>query len=93
MTGTRGTPKKKKRRKKDERPRELVQSGALCVAFANTAASRPDHRFRVSDPPPETLPESFAAYEDLLAWGRRMGIAEAAGADARPARHASDRRR
>lgn len=53
-------PKKRtrpgKRAKKVDGPRDLLQSGALCIAFANTAANRPDHRFRVSSPPLETAP-------------------------------------
>jgi predicted RNA-binding Zn ribbon-like protein len=66
----------------DSRHPNLVDSGELGLAFANTAASRPDHRYRVSSPPPGTVPVALATYGELLDWSLRAGAVESAGADA-----------
>ncbi len=51
-------------------PRELDGAGALCLAFANTAAPSRDDRRR----DPAVAPQArLATYADLLTWVRRMG--------------------
>jgi predicted RNA-binding Zn ribbon-like protein len=67
-----------KKRKRSDVPRELRQSGGeLCLAFANTAATRRDDRYRT---PPPTAPV-LASYGDLVTWGQRMGTVDGAGAE------------
>ncbi len=55
-------------------PRELERSGELCLAFANTAATRLDDRYRLREPPP---PPGLDDYADLLVWVQRMGAVQA----------------
>jgi predicted RNA-binding Zn ribbon-like protein len=50
--------------------REVEQSGALCLAFANSAVPRTDGR-RSSTAAP-WLP--LRGYEDLVVWGQRAGL-------------------
>ena len=38
-------------KRSNDLPRELERSGELCLAFANTAAARLDHRFSETGPP------------------------------------------
>ena len=52
-------------------PRELERAGELCLAFANTAAPRLDDRSQKTKPPP-----TLGDYDDLVDWGRRMGVLE-----------------
>ncbi len=60
-------------KKRSTIPRELERSGELCLAFANTAATRRDDRFRVREPPPAPGLDDYA---DLLDWCRRMGAVQ-----------------
>lgn len=66
------------KRKKKRIPRELDRSGALCLAFANTAAVRHDNRIAASLRP-ATPP--LASYEDLVTWGGRLDVLEAEESD------------
>ncbi len=53
--------------------RDLALAGELCLAFANTAASRQDARYRRS---PSPARPALADYGDLVAWGLEMGVLE-----------------
>ncbi len=55
-------------------PRELERSGELCLAFANTAATRRDDRYRLREPPPAP---DLDDYDDLVVWSQRMGAVQA----------------
>lgn len=59
------------RRKKPRVPRELASSGALSVAFANTAATRRDNRFTGS--PWKPAGATVTSYDELVSWGLEMG--------------------
>ena len=65
-------------RKKDDVPRELRQSGELCLAFANTAATPVDARYRKRPPP---APHALKSYDDLVTWSQRMQIVDGAGGE------------
>lgn len=58
------------KRKKPDVPRQLECSGELCLAFANTATLRRDHRCGDDRPRPWVALDS---YSDLVTWVQRMG--------------------
>ncbi len=74
-------------KKRSTIPRELERSGELCLAFANTAATRLDDRYRLREPPP---PPGLDDYADLLVWVQRTGAVQAPEAQ-RLMRRASER--
>lgn len=72
---------KRRRKNKDAVPRELDRSGKLCLAFVNTAVMRPDNRFRRPDAAARPATAALDRYEDLVAWGKRLGVLTAADAE------------
>jgi predicted RNA-binding Zn ribbon-like protein len=72
--------KKRRKRPTSKEPEAVRRDGALCAAFVNAAS--PKRRPRGTGP--------LATYADLVAWGKRHGVLDAAGAK-RLARAAADR--
>lgn len=62
--------KKSKKQQTDGVRYDAERAGALCVAFVNTTASRPDNRRRKPQVAPTTRIES---YEELVTWLQRTG--------------------
>ena len=62
--------KKRRTKRSSKKPDPVRRDGALCAAFVNAAS--PKRRAREAGP--------FATYSDLLAWGRKHRVVDAAGA-------------
>lgn len=67
------------RKKKPRVPVELARSGALSVAFANTAATRRDNRFIGS--PWKPAGTTITSYDELVSWGLKIGALDSGEAE------------